>query len=233
MNINQIRQQKPEWNDLDDQQVVSVLKQVYYPDMAEGDIAKAIGAQQPEPPPAQRTALGTAGDVGLSLVKGAISVPEAAVGLMDLPTMGLAGKAAEAVGFRPKEAKAFLDEQYSEAQQQANQRVQQAEGVGDTFVAALQNPSVIAHSAAESLRVPINQNTFDAFSSHAHNFGVKATCASRALELVNRGQLAAGCDALAHAEDGKTPVWSYADGQYRRGLYYRRLDERALCQKKP
>jgi len=85
----------------------------------------------------------------------------------------------------------------------------------------------------DCVRVPINQNTFDAFSSHAHNFGVKATCASRALELVNRGQLAAGCDALAHAEDGKTPVWSYADGQYRRGLYYRRLDERALCRKKP
>jgi lysozyme len=84
----------------------------------------------------------------------------------------------------------------------------------------------------DCVRVPISQNTFDAFSSHAHNFGVKATCASRALELVNRGQLAAGCDAIAHAQDGKTPVWSYSDGKYYRGLYSRRLDERSLCLKR-
>lgn len=83
----------------------------------------------------------------------------------------------------------------------------------------------------DCVHIRISQNTFDAFSSHAHNFGVAATCASRALELVNRGQLAAGCDALAHAQDGKTPVWSYSDGKYLRGLYARRLDERALCLK--
>lgn len=83
----------------------------------------------------------------------------------------------------------------------------------------------------DCVRVPISQGTFDAFSSHAHNFGVAATCASRALELVNRGQLAAGCDAIAHAEDGKTPVWSYAGDVFYRGLYNRRLEERALCKK--
>lgn len=81
-------------------------------------------------------------------------------------------------------------------------------------------------------RVAISQGTFDAFSSHAHNFGVAATCASRAVELVNRGQLSAGCDAIAHAPDGKTPVWSYADGKFYRGLYNRRLDERSLCLKR-
>ncbi|WP_225784650.1 PLxRFG domain-containing protein [Xenophilus sp. Marseille-Q4582] len=151
MDINQIRQQKPEWSDLDDTQVVSVLRQVYYPDMADADIAKAIGVQAPKAPAPERTALGTAGDVGLSLVKGAISVPEAAIGLMDIPTMGLAGKGAEALGFRPKEAKAFLDEQYSGAQQAANQRLNEAEGFGGKFAAALQNPSVIGHAAVESL----------------------------------------------------------------------------------
>lgn len=84
---------------------------------------------------------------------------------------------------------------------------------------------------ADCIRVPVSQNTFDAFSSHAHNFGFPSTCASRALELVNRENLAAGCDAIAHAPDGKTPVWSYADGKFYRGLYNRRLDERALCLK--
>lgn len=81
------------------------------------------------------------------------------------------------------------------------------------------------------VRTKIGQNTFDALSSHAHNFGVPSTCASRALELINRGQLAPGCDALAHAPDGKTPVWSYAGGKFYRGLYNRRIAERALCLK--
>lgn len=86
---------------------------------------------------------------------------------------------------------------------------------------------------ADCLRVPVSQNTFDALSSHAHNFGVANTCASRALELINRGRLVDGCHALAHAPSGK-PVWSYVtrpDGskQFLRGLYNRRLAERDLC----
>ena len=81
----------------------------------------------------------------------------------------------------------------------------------------------------DCVHVRISQPVFDAFSSHAHNFGVAQTCASRALALVNAGRTAEGCDALAHAPDGKTPVWSYADGKYVRGLYNRRLAERAMC----
>lgn len=83
------------------------------------------------------------------------------------------------------------------------------------------------------IRVAVSQNTFDALSSHAHNFGVGNTCASRALELINRGRLVDGCHALAHAPDGR-PVWSYVtepDGSKRfvKGLYNRRLAERDLC----
>lgn len=82
----------------------------------------------------------------------------------------------------------------------------------------------------------IGQNTFDALSSHGHNFGNAATCASRAVGLINAGRLADGCRALAWAPDGKTPVWSYAtDAQGRKvfvpGLHYRRLDEMRLCLK--
>lgn len=84
---------------------------------------------------------------------------------------------------------------------------------------------------ADCFRVPISQNTFDAFSSHAHNFGVGATCASRAIELVNQGRLVDGCQALAYAPDGKSPVWSYADGRFYPGLWNRRKEEAALCRK--
>lgn len=87
---------------------------------------------------------------------------------------------------------------------------------------------------ADCLHVRVSQQTFDALTSHAHNFGVPSTCASRAVGLINAGRLLEGCEALAHAPDGKTPVWSYvtrADGTKRfvRGLYNRRLAERDMC----
>jgi len=87
---------------------------------------------------------------------------------------------------------------------------------------------------ADCLHVRVSQQTFDALSSHGHNFGVPSTCASRAVGLINAGRLREGCDALAHAPDGKTPVWSYVTlpggrKEFVRGLYRRRLAERDLC----
>ena len=80
----------------------------------------------------------------------------------------------------------------------------------------------------------IGQNTFDALTSHGHNFGVPSTCASRAVGLINAGRIAEGCKALAWAEDGKTPVWSYSTNRlgvktFVRGLHARRLAEAELC----
>lgn len=76
----------------------------------------------------------------------------------------------------------------------------------------------------------ISQNTFDALSSHAHNFGVVQTCASRALGLINSGKIKEGCRALAYGPKGE-PVWSYADGKFYRGLHRRRIAEMELCLK--
>jgi GH24 family phage-related lysozyme (muramidase) len=88
---------------------------------------------------------------------------------------------------------------------------------------------------AECITNPnVGQNTFDALTSHGHNFGVTSTCASRAVALINAGRIAEGCKALAWAPDGKTPVWAYvtdAKGQKRfvPGLHNRRLAESRLC----
>lgn len=76
----------------------------------------------------------------------------------------------------------------------------------------------------------ITQNTFDALTSHAHNFGVGTTCASRAVRLINAGNIAAGCNALAWGDNGRK-VWAYADGKYVQGLHNRRLAEVKLCLK--
>lgn len=79
----------------------------------------------------------------------------------------------------------------------------------------------------------INQNTFDALSSHGHNVGTPSTCASRAVGLINAGRIAEGCRALAWGTDGR-PVWAYvtdAKGNKRfvPGLHRRRLAEAELC----
>lgn len=101
--------------------------------------------------PAERTFGGTIKDVGISALKSAISVPEAAVGLVDIPTGGAVGNLVESAGVRFKEAKRILDEELSPAQQAANRRVEQTEGFFPTIGALLENPSVIAHGAIESL----------------------------------------------------------------------------------
>ncbi|MDR2308864.1 MAG: lysozyme [Paucimonas sp.] len=79
----------------------------------------------------------------------------------------------------------------------------------------------------------ITQDTFDALYSHGHNVGVPSTCASRALALINAGDIKAGCKALAWGADGR-PVWAYvtdAKGNKRfvPGLHRRRLAEAELC----
>ena len=60
------------------------------------------------------------------------------------------------------------------------------------------------------------------------NVGKAGACGSRAFRLINEGQYAAGCDALARSPSG-APVWSYANGKYLQGLQNRRQAERAIC----
>jgi len=98
-----------------------------------------------------RTLGGTAIDAGVTLLKSAIGLPEAFVGLANIPTLGYAGKLLEEAGYKPKEAKAILDTYLSEAQQAANRKVKEAEGFGGTIAAALQNPSTIATAVGESI----------------------------------------------------------------------------------
>jgi hypothetical protein len=99
----------------------------------------------------KRTLAGTVKDVGITALKGAIGVPEAAVGLADLVSGGHAGKALEKVGFKPALAKSILNENYSDAQKAANAEVDKAKGFLPTLGAMAQNPSTIATTIGESL----------------------------------------------------------------------------------
>lgn len=106
----------------------------------------------------ERTVLGTAGDVGIDVIKGAIGLPEAVVGLLDIPTLGHTGRMLETIGFKPEEARTILEGGYSEARKAAGEKFQEAgrdeEGFVDTTMAkfrtALMNPSIIASAVVES-----------------------------------------------------------------------------------
>lgn len=102
-----------------------------------------------------RTLGGTIKDVGISLYKGVVGLEDAAVGLVDMVTPGNLGGAYESgmkwlTGTTPKEAVTYAESQYSDAQKEANRKVNEAEGFLPTTGALLKNPSVVAHSLVES-----------------------------------------------------------------------------------
>lgn len=90
-------------------------------------------------------------DVGVTAVKGAVGLPQAFVGLADIPTGGRVGKALEDIGFRFEDAQKILETAFSPQQQAANRAVSQAEGFLDTLAEAAQNPSAVAVTIGESL----------------------------------------------------------------------------------
>lgn len=101
-------------------------------------------------------------DTGLSALKGAVAVPELAVGIMDVMSDGAVGKTLEnkdgAIGFRPKEAKQALGnlhtDQYKAQQQEfadAGKDGNWADKVVDKTKVALTNPSLIANTVVESV----------------------------------------------------------------------------------
>ncbi len=108
---------------------------------------------RPDPP--ARGLKGWGQDIAATAVKGAIAVPEALVGLADIPTGGAVGKALEneggAFGFRPKEAKEIVNDWHSDATKEAQRKFQEADGIVDKAGVALSNPSLIATAIGESL----------------------------------------------------------------------------------
>jgi N12 class adenine-specific DNA methylase/tRNA1(Val) A37 N6-methylase TrmN6 len=152
--LAQLRQQHPELEGLNDADAVSALQQAFYPEVSEAALAQHLGVSLDTPVQGGGSSFlrRAVGDTAISALKGAIAIPEAAVGLMDLATGGGVGRGLEQeAGFRPKEAREFLDQYLSPEQKAANARVQGAQGVLGTVAEVVRNPSVIYHSAVESL----------------------------------------------------------------------------------
>ena len=110
-------------------------------------------APPPAPPePEEKSSLlrRAVADPALGLLKGAIGVPEFIVGLADIATGGYAGKGAEVLGFKPKEAKEIISSWQSPELNQAREKVGGIKGFVPTAKAMAENPSTILDMAAES-----------------------------------------------------------------------------------
>jgi len=122
-------------------------------------VIKAVQAKlRPEPElpdypvaPEKAGLLRRVGDVGVGLAQGVVGLPEALVGLADIPTMGAVGKAAKDLGVDFQRTKDILQEYKSAEQQAAEQYVGEAEGFFDTLGRAVERPSAITNTIAQSL----------------------------------------------------------------------------------
>ncbi|EFI61336.1 MULTISPECIES: PLxRFG domain-containing protein [Comamonas] len=106
-------------------------------------------------PPPDRGIKGWAQDLAAWGLKGAIAVPEAAVGVADLVSGGKVGKALEneggSFGLRFKQAKEVANDFHSDTFKAKQREFQSADGIVDKAKVALQNPDLIAGAVVESL----------------------------------------------------------------------------------
>ena len=120
------------------------------PEDAQNLISSSFVNKQPDAP-LERTWGEVAKDVGVTTAKGIIGLPQAAAGILDIPTLGYASKGLESLGVRFADAQKILDQEYSPAQQEAFKKVEAAEGFVPSLKAMVQNPSVPAHMIGRSI----------------------------------------------------------------------------------
>lgn len=90
-------------------------------------------------------------DLRTSLDKGVLAIPQALIGLADIPTGGRVGKWLQEQGVDPSAAiKAFDEGYYSEGHKAKQQAFSEAEGVLAKTAQALKNPGLIGQTVVES-----------------------------------------------------------------------------------
>lgn len=73
----------------------------------------------------------------------------------------------------------------------------------------------------ECVKVPLNQNQYNAFTLFAFNVGVGGFCKSTLAKQLNKGQYTEACNGMYK--------WVYVNGVKSNGLYNRRKVEVSMC----
>jgi 2'-5' RNA ligase len=117
----------------------------------QSDLHVEVTAPMPEVPnPTWTERLVT--DPLVTTAKGILGVGEAAVGLADIPTMGLVGGALEkGLGYDPELTRQVLDSFYSKKMQEGREEFAKADGLIESARAVLNHPNLLTHSVLESL----------------------------------------------------------------------------------
>ncbi len=105
----------------------------------------------PQKPVESRGVGGFLKDTGLDVAKGVVGFGESVVGLGNLASFGMLGKAAESVGYDPKQTSAFLSGLQSDARQQSDREVADTKGFWNTLGALGTHPDVLFGNIVESL----------------------------------------------------------------------------------
>jgi hypothetical protein len=90
-------------------------------------------------------------DSSTMFVKGMLGIPQAVVGLVDIPTGGRPGKWLEEHGLDLQKLQNFLGTQYSTKTQEAQQKYQESKGIGEKAATVVKNPSIAVTTIGESL----------------------------------------------------------------------------------
>jgi hypothetical protein len=106
--------------------------------------------KQAEPIQEDRTAKEVGGDVGTAVEKGIIGVPQALVGLADIPTGGKVGKYLEEKGYNFENMQKQLSEQYSPQQKEDIKALEEAKGISENLKAAMEHPEAVLSMVGES-----------------------------------------------------------------------------------
>ena len=130
------------------------------------------------------------GDPLVGLARGAaVGIPETAVGLLDIPTFGGAGKVAESIGKGLGiggfgEGRKFFNKMLSPETQEAQRKVSGAEGFVDTIKTAVQNPSAIVQVVAESIPAMLTGTRLIGMGQKALGYGAKELAGLTGKELL-------------------------------------------------
>ncbi|MBA3578918.1 MAG: ParB N-terminal domain-containing protein [Gemmatimonadaceae bacterium] len=113
---------------------------------------EVVAKMPPTPRAPERTWTEAVTDKGVAVAQGVVSLGEAAVGIADAATLGMAGGALrKGLGFDPKLTNEILNTYFSKKTQEGQTNFAEAEGLVNKAKAVLESPELITHSFLNSL----------------------------------------------------------------------------------